>query len=116
MKTTNVRVAQLEATIKEREDKGLKTGSQKRKLGIVNLVLEMQSLLPADAKLSAASSEVLERLLAEYTPGTHIEVKEGDNLAELLEANKDVKDLYKKILKSCEKQGLKLDGLKIVKA
>lgn len=110
------RIAQLEKQIADRAAEDKKTGSQERKLRIVKLVVEMSEHLDKEYKLSDEGAKTLEGLLAEYTPGVHIEVKEGDNLIQLLEANKDVKNLYQKILKSCEKQGLKIDGVNIVKA
>lgn len=55
-------------------------------------------------------------MLGEYKPKQVIVVKEGDDLVTLLDKYQTVKDLYKKILKKCEEQGLQLKGTKIVKA
>lgn len=55
-------------------------------------------------------------MLGEYKPKQVIVVKEGDDLVTLLDKYQKVKDLYKKILKKCEEQGLQLKGTKIVKA
>ena len=110
------RIAQLEQQIKTRESEDKSTGSQERKLRLVKLVVEMSEHLDPTYRLSDESAKTLEGLLKEYTPGVSITVKEGDDLIQLLEANKSVKNLYAKILKSCEKQGLIIKGTKIVKA
>lgn len=45
-----------------------------------------------------------------------IEVKEGDSVLELLDKYKEVKDVYSKIKKACELEGLMIKGSTIVKA
>lgn len=67
-------------------------------------------------KLDDVTQRFIQVMLGEYKPKQIITITAGDNLIELLEKYKDVKDLYKKILKRCEEQGLKLEGTKIVKA
>jgi hypothetical protein len=46
---------------------------------------------------------------------TTIEVKEGDNVLDLLDRYKDVKDVYNKIKKACGNKGLTIKGSNIVK-
>lgn len=45
-----------------------------------------------------------------------IEVHEGDNVLELLDKYKDVKDVWNKIKKVCDTAGLKIVGSSVVKA
>ena len=45
-----------------------------------------------------------------------ISIKEGDNVLELLDKYKEVKDVYNKIKKVCEVEGLMVKGSTIVKA
>lgn len=66
------------------------------------------------AELSDDSYEYIQSLTEEYTPGTKLDIQIGDNLMELLEEYKDVKDLYKKILKWCDKNGAQIKGTEIV--
>lgn len=47
--------------------------------------------------------------------GTVIEVHEGDNVLELLDKYKDVKDVWNKLRKACDEAGLKIAGLDIVR-
>lgn len=67
-------------------------------------------------ELDEVTQRFITVMLGEYRPKQVIVVKEGDDLVTLLDKYRTVKDLYKKILKECEKQGLQLKGTKIVKA
>lgn len=67
-------------------------------------------------ELDEVTQRFITVMLGEYKPKQVIVVKEGDDLVTLLDKYRTVKDLYKKILKECEKQGLQLKGTKIVKA
>ena len=67
-------------------------------------------------ELDEVTQRFITVMLGEYKPRQVIVVKEGDDLVTLLDKYRTVKDLDKKILKECEKQGLQLKGTKIVKA
>lgn len=118
----SARKAQLEAIIKSAEGiKDRKSTERKaaarasRKLRQISAIEELLKNLAEGSKLSEDTTEYISTLTEEYTPGTSIDVQEGDNLIELLEEYKDVKDLYKKILKQCEKKGLQIKGTEIIK-
>lgn len=118
----SARRAQLDAIVKVAEGiKDRKSTERKaaaraqRKLRQISAIEELLKNLVKDAKLSEDTQDYISTLTEEYTPGTSIDVQEGDNLIELLEEYKDVKDLYKKILKQCEKKGLQIKGTEIVK-
>lgn len=116
----SARVAQLRAVvkaaegIKDRKSKERKAAARAtRKLAQIAVFEEMLSLLPKDAKLTEDTESYIIGLTVEYTPGTQLEIQPGDSLIELLEEYKDVKDLYKKILKWCEKNDCHIDGTEI---
>lgn len=118
----SARKAQLEAIVKSAEGiKDRKSAERKaaarasRKLRQISAIEELLKNLADGSKLSEDTTEYISTLTEEYTPGTSIDVQEGDNLIELLEKYKDVKDLYKTILKQCEKKGLQIKGTEIVK-
>lgn len=85
-----------------------------RKLKQLEAFEELLRLIPKDAELSEDTSDYINSLTTEYSAST-IDVQEGDSLIELLEEYKDVRDLYKKILKQCERKGLQIKGTEIVK-
>ena len=47
---------------------------------------------------------------------TIVKVHEGDNVLDLLDKYKDVKDVYNKIKKACEDSGLVMVGSDVIKA
>lgn len=51
-------------------------------------------------------------LTAERKAAVTVEVKEGDNIMQLMEEHKDTKDIYKKMMAAAEKAGLKADFAK----
>lgn len=118
----SARKAQLNAIvkaaegIKDRKSKERKAAARAtRKLSQIAVFEEMLALMPKDAKLTEDTQEYIKSLTVEYTPGTQLEIQAGDSLIELLEEYKDVKDLYKKILKWCEKNDCHIDGVTITK-
>lgn len=85
-----------------------------RKLKQISAFEELLRLIPKDAELSEDTSDYINSLATGHSAST-IDVQEGDSLIELLEEYKDVRDLYKKILKQCERKGLQIKGTEIVK-
>lgn len=117
----SARVAQLKAVVKAAEGiKDRKSAERKaaaratRKLTQISVMQELLGLIPTDAQLSEATTEYIKSLTVEYTPGVQLDIQPGDSLIELLEEYKEVKDLYKKILKWCEKNNCRIDGVNIV--
>lgn len=51
-------------------------------------------------------------LTAERKAAVTVVVKEGDNIMQLMEEHKDTRDIYKKMMASAEKAGLKADFAK----
>lgn len=74
-----------------------------------------------NGKIDASGKETLTSLVtlvSERAAASTFEVKEGDNISDLLQANQDVKDFGSKLLKKMAKLGLTVDyanGGKIVK-
>lgn len=70
---------------------------------------------PADIKLDEQIEKwftSMVTLTAERKAAVTVEVKEGDNIMQLMEEHKDTKDIYKKMMASAEKAGLKADFAK----
>lgn len=71
--------------------------------------------LPADIKLDEQIEKwftSMVTLTAERKAAVTVEVKEGDNIMQLMEEHKDTKDIYKKMMAAAEKAGLKADFAK----
>ena len=71
--------------------------------------------LPADIKLDEQVEKwftSMVTLTAERKAAVTVEVKEGDNIMQLMEEHKDTKDIYKKMMAAAEKAGLKADFAK----
>ena len=116
----SARVAQLNAVvkaaegIKDRKSKERKAAARAtRKLAQIAVFEELSAKVDFST-LSEATQEYIVGLTVEYTPGVQLDIQPGDSLIELLEEYKDVKDLYKKILKWCEKNNCRIDGVNIV--
>lgn len=114
------RKQQLEAVlaaVDEKNEKSVKAGRRaKRRLNYILAFDELMQYVPKGTELSETTKQVYEQLNALYTPGVQIEVSVGMTLVEFLEKNKDVKDCYKKLLKWCDKNSAKIDGMNIVEA
>ena len=114
------RKQQLEAVlaaVNKDDEKSVKAAKRaQRKLNYILAFDELMQYVPEGTKLSETTKHVYEQLNALYTPGVQIEVSIGMTLVEFLEKNKDVKDCYKKLLKWCDKNGAKIDGMNIVEA
>lgn len=71
--------------------------------------------LPADIKLDEQTEKwftSMVTLTAERKAAVTVEIKEGDNIMQLMEEHKDMKDIYKKMMTAAEKAGLKADFAK----
>ena len=71
--------------------------------------------LPADIKLDEQIEKwftSMVTLTAERKAAVTVEVKDGDNIMQLMEEHKDTKDIYKKMMAAAEKAGLKADFAK----
>ena len=71
--------------------------------------------LPADIKLDEQTEKwftSMVTLTAERKAAVIVEIKEGDNIMQLMEEHKDMKDIYKKMMTAAEKAGLKADFAK----
>ena len=71
--------------------------------------------LPADIRLDEQTEKwftSMVTLTAERKAAVTVEVKEGDNIMQLMEEHKDTKDIYKKMMVAAEKAGLKADFAK----
>jgi hypothetical protein len=94
-----------------------KLGRERRVLHLINALLTQIE----DVKLEKDDLDtfvLVTTLSEERANRTSIEVKEGDNILELMQKYEDKKDLQKKLVAACEKAGLKLDYStgKVVKA
>lgn len=114
------RKQQLEAilsNVDKNDEKSVKAGRRaQRKLNYIIAFDELMQYVPEGTELSETTKAVYEQLNALYTPGVKIDVSIGMTLVEFLEKNKDVKDCYGKLLKWCERNNAKIDGMNIVKA
>ena len=116
----SARVAQLGAIVKAAE--GIKDRKSKERKAAARATRKLQQIAVFEelsakvdfSTLSEAAQEYIVGLTVEYTPGVQLDIQPGDSLIELLEEYKDVKDLYKKILKWCEKNDCHIDGVNIV--
>lgn len=91
-------------------------GTQLYKLGrerrTVALIKELLSIADNNTTLSDASISTLNLLVGEHPTAVSFSVSQGDKLIDILEKYKDVKDVYGKLMKFCDKEGLKLvDGV-----
>lgn len=121
----NAKVDEIRTSLAEMKDKvsvnTFRTQSYQKGRDIKQLevIKELLTIIGDKAEVSITTRDVLESLTtttserrARYT----IEVNEGDNVLELLEKYKDVKDIYNKIKNAAEKKGLKIAGTSVVKA
>lgn len=69
---------------------------------------------PENTELCSSDEEIVNNLFTTRCK-TQVVVNEGDNVLELLDKYKDVKDIYQKIKKVCENTGLKIVGSDIVR-
>ena len=70
---------------------------------------------PDDTELYGSDEEFITNLFVARCNPIQIDVNEGDNVLELLDKYKDVKNIYQKIKEVCEKKGLVIKGSDIVR-
>jgi hypothetical protein len=95
-----------------------KLGRERRVLHLINSLLAQ---LGDNAKLEKDDLDtfvLITTLASERTERTSVEVCEGDNILDLLQKYDGKKDIQRKLMAACEKEGLKLDYTagKVVKA
>lgn len=109
-----VAVVKAAEGIKDRKDAKRKAAARAaRKLHQIAVFEELSAKVDFDT-LSKDTQEYILGLTVEYTPGVQLDIQIGDSLVDLLEEYKDVRDLYKKILKWCDQNNAKIDGVNIV--
>lgn len=110
------RLQQLEAIVNAAEGisdrKSPERKAAARAARRIKLIRLLEHIDPAT--LDDDEWETLQSYSVEYSPATKIDIQIGDDLIELLETYKDVKDLYKKILKWCDNNNAQIQGTKIV--
>lgn len=122
VKLVDAKVSEMEARLTEllasnASDNTKRTQKFQRTSAIhtMKVVKALIEQLPADIKLDEQTEKwftSMVTLTAERKAAVTIEVKEGDNIMQLMEEHKDMKDIYKKMMASAEKAGLKADFAK----
>lgn len=69
-----------------------------------------------EIKINATLQDYFIELSQGGKRGTQIIVQEGDNVLQLLDKYKDIKDVWNKLKKACDESGLKIVGSDIVRA
>lgn len=121
-KLVDAKVSEMEARLAEllasnASDNTKRTQEFQRTSAIhtMKVVKALIEQLPADIKLDEQIEKwftSMVTLTAERKAAVTVEVKEGDNIMQLMEEHKDTKDIYKKMMASAEKAGLKADFAK----
>lgn len=122
VKLVDAKVSEMEARLTEllasnASDNTKRTQKFQRTSAIhtMKVVKALIEQLPADIKLDEQIEKwftSMVTLTAERKAAVTVEVKEGDNIMQLMEEHKDTKDVYKKMMASAEKAGLKADFAK----
>lgn len=121
-KLVDAKVSEMEARLTEllasnASDNTKRTQKFQRTSAIhtMKVVKALIEQLPADIKLEGDLEKwftSMVTLTAERKAAVTVEVKEGDNIMQLMEEHKDTKDIYKKMMAAAEKAGLKADFAK----
>lgn len=121
-KLVDAKVSEMEARLAEllasnASDNTKRTQKFQRTSAIhtMKVVKALIEQLPADIKLDEQIEKwftSMVTLTAERKAAVTVEVKEGDNIMQLMEEHKDTKDIYKKMMAAAEKAGLKADFAK----
>lgn len=121
-KLVDTKVSEMEARLAEllasdASDNTKRTQKFQRTSAIhtMNVVKALIEQCPADIKLDEQTEKwftSMVTLTAERKAAVTVEVKEGDNIMQLMEEHKDTKDIYKKMMAAAEKAGLKADFAK----
>lgn len=122
IKLVDAKVSEMEARLTEllasnASDNTKRTQKFQRTSAIhtMKVVKALIEQLPADIKLDEQIEKwftSMVTLTAERKAAVTVEVKEGDNIMQLMEEHKDTKDIYKKMMAAAEKAGLKADFAK----
>lgn len=122
VKLVDAKVSEMEARLTEllasnASDNTKRTQKFQRTSAIhtMKVVKALIEQLPADIKLDEQVEKwftSMVTLTAERKAAVTVEVKEGDNIMQLMEEHKDTKDIYKKMMAAAEKAGLKADFAK----
>lgn len=122
VKLVDAKVSEMEARLTEllasnASDNTKRTQKFQRTSAIhtMKVVKALIEQLPADIKLDEQIEKwftSMVTLTAERKAAVTVEVKEGDNIMQLMEEHKDTKDIYKKMMAAAEKVGLKADFAK----
>jgi len=122
VKLVDAKVSEMEARLTEllasnASDNTKRTQKFQRTSAIhtMKVVKALIEQLPADIKLDEQIEKwftSMVTLTAERKAAVTVEVKEGDNIMQLMEEHKDTKDIYKKMMAAAEKAGLKADFAK----
>ena len=122
VKLIDAKVSEMEARLTEllasnASDNTKRTQKFQRTSAIhtMKVVKALIEQLPADIKLDEQIEKwftSMVTLTAERKAAVTVEVKEGDNIMQLMEEHKDTKDIYKKMMAAAEKAGLKADFAK----
>lgn len=122
VKLVDAKVSEMEARLTEllasnASDNTKRTQKFQRTSAIhtMKVVKALIEQLPADIKLDEQTEKwftSMVTLTAERKAAVTVEVKEGDNIMQLMEEHKDTKDIYKKMMAAAEKAGLKADFAK----
>lgn len=122
VKLVDAKVSEMEARLAEllasnASDNTKRTQKFQRTSAIhtMKVVKALIEQLPADIKLEGDLEKwftSMVTLTAERKAAVTVEVKEGDNIMQLMEEHKDTKDIYKKMMAAAEKAGLKADFAK----
>lgn len=122
VKLVDAKVSEMEARLTEllasnASDNTKRTQKFQRTSAIhtMKVVKALIEQLPTDIKLDEQIEKwftSMVTLTAERKAAVTVEVKEGDNIMQLMEEHKDTKDIYKKMMAAAEKAGLKADFAK----
>ena len=123
IKLCNERIAELKSAVEELKTSDKKSAStqlynKRKELKSLRLIAELISMLPKD-EFKLTDEEAFIQLTTLSTERVHYDavvVKEGDKLLTVLQAYKERKDIYNKVMSAAEKAGLKLEGDTFVKA
>ena len=112
----NKEIAEIKADMSlAKMTRSTQASARRRDIRALSLIAELVMNAPSDElDLSVDAQEAFEAMTAARGSrnggATTIVVRSGDNIVTLLNAYKDVKDVWSKIMKAAEKAGLAYDG------
>lgn len=111
------KVAELEAQVTGNKEEDKSVGRLKRQARALKVCAALiDAYAPEDFSIGALDTELSAMITPKKGKEIIIDVNEGDNVLQVLEANQNIKDAYNRILKTCARKGLKIVGCDIVKA